>query len=101
MPSVFYNKIGQHYLIGKRIKLIHTDDPRTDLKIGDLGTVKDIKEFEHNNDTFVQIGVNWSRTKSKLSEKIETQFEIIKSNEASTNKPNDPMPRVRYNSPSL
>jgi hypothetical protein len=37
--NIFYNKIGQHPLIGKRIRLSFTSDPYTHLKDGDLGTV--------------------------------------------------------------
>jgi hypothetical protein len=44
MPNIFYNKVGQHYLIGKRIRLLYTNDPYTRLKQGDLGTITDINE---------------------------------------------------------
>ena len=40
----FYNKLGQHPLIGKRIRLSFTSDSYTHLKDGDLGTVTDNNE---------------------------------------------------------
>ncbi|HJY15079.1 MAG TPA: hypothetical protein VJ225_03545 [Nitrososphaeraceae archaeon] len=35
----------KHDVVGKRIKLIRTDDPYTDLKPGDKGTVIDILSY--------------------------------------------------------
>ncbi len=50
-------------LCGKRIKLIHTDDPYTKLKSGDMGTIK----YTFLNFNRVVINVDWdSGTNSGL-----------------------------------
>lgn len=39
-------------VVGKRIELIHTNDPYTDLKPGDRGTVVDVTELPHEDTRF-------------------------------------------------
>jgi Domain of unknown function (DUF4314) len=36
-------------VLGKRIELIHTDNPETDLKPGDRGTVADVSELSYED----------------------------------------------------
>jgi|SRR3989304_8619718 len=43
-------------LSGKRIQLIHTNDPYTDLKEGDLGTIEYVMKHETIED---QISIQW------------------------------------------
>ena len=45
-------------VVGKRIKLIRTDDPYTDLKPGDKGTVVNLPELPYE-DTPFKIWVQW------------------------------------------
>jgi hypothetical protein len=45
-------------VIGKRIKLIHTNNPYADLKPGDRGTVVDITELPYE-DTPFKVLVQW------------------------------------------
>ena len=45
-------------VVGKRIKLIRTNDPYTDLKPGDRGTVVDITELPYE-DTPFKVLVQW------------------------------------------
>ena len=45
-------------VIGKRIELIRTNDPYTDLKPGDRGTVVDISELPYK-DTPFKVLVQW------------------------------------------
>ena len=45
-------------VVGKRIKLIRTNDPYTDLKPGDRGTVVDISELPYE-DTPFKVMVQW------------------------------------------
>jgi hypothetical protein len=45
-------------VIGKRIELIRTNDPYTDLKPGDRGTVVDITELPYE-DTPFKVLVQW------------------------------------------
>lgn len=66
----FYNKVGEHTLIGKRIRLSFSSD--TELNEGELGTVTDINEAE-----FTQIGVKWDNGSSlKLIQDVDI-FEIL------------------------
>jgi hypothetical protein len=69
----YYDKIGQHPLIGKRIKLSFTSDFYTHLKDGDLGTVTDINELEE----FTQIGVKWDSGNKLMLIQDKDKFEII------------------------
>jgi uncharacterized protein DUF4314 len=43
-------------LIGRRVRLLHTDDPYTSLKYGSIGTITDIT-FTRYGDT--QVWCNW------------------------------------------
>ncbi|MGA7543925.1 MAG: DUF4314 domain-containing protein [Nitrososphaeraceae archaeon] len=52
-------------VVGKRIKLIRTDDPYTDLKPGDKGTVVNVTELQYE-DTPFKIWVQWD-SGSKLA----------------------------------
>ena len=45
-------------VVGKRIQLIRTNDPYTDLKPGDKGTVVDVTELPYE-DTPFKIWVQW------------------------------------------
>ncbi|MGA6922184.1 MAG: DUF4314 domain-containing protein [Nitrososphaeraceae archaeon] len=45
-------------VVGKRIELIRTNDPYTDLKPGDRGTVVDISELPYE-DTPFKVMVQW------------------------------------------
>jgi uncharacterized protein DUF4314 len=66
----FYNKVGEHPLIGKRIRLSFSSD--TELNEGELGTVTDINESE-----FTQIGVKWDNgSKLVLIQDVDI-FEIL------------------------
>jgi Domain of unknown function (DUF4314) len=56
MTNKFYHKIGEHYLIGKRIRLIYTNDPYTRLKSGDIGTIR----FKHWNHDCMVLHVKWN-----------------------------------------
>lgn len=77
MTDIFYNKVGEHPLIGKRIKLIHTNDKYTDLRKGDLGTVIDITESDYGNERFTQIGVNWDNGSRLMLTQDKDTFEIV------------------------
>ena len=46
-------------LIGKRIKLVHTNDQYTKLKPGDLGTVVDVNQVRMGIKPWIQIWVKW------------------------------------------
>jgi len=53
---------GVNKYLGKRIKLIHTDDKFTDLKSGDTGTIDDVREVNFlEDDNFTQFWVKWDR----------------------------------------
>ena len=43
-------------LIGRRVRLIHTDDPYTKLKYGSLGTINDISSTPWGD---IQVWVKW------------------------------------------
>ncbi|MGI0001773.1 MAG: DUF4314 domain-containing protein, partial [Nitrososphaeraceae archaeon] len=45
-------------VVGKRIKLIRTNDPYTDLKPGDRGTVVEVTELPYE-DTPFKVWVQW------------------------------------------
>jgi Domain of unknown function (DUF4314) len=70
---IFYSKVGEHPLIGKRIPLSFTSDPYTHLKDGDLGTVTDINELKE----FTQIGVKWDNGLRLMLIQDKDKFEII------------------------
>ena len=46
-------------LIGKRIKLVHTNDQYTKLKTGDLGTIVDINQVRIAIKPWIHIWVKW------------------------------------------
>jgi hypothetical protein len=48
-------------IVGRRIKLIRTYDPYTDLKPGDKGTVVDVSELPYE-DTPFKVWVQWFET---------------------------------------
>ncbi|MGA7542488.1 MAG: DUF4314 domain-containing protein [Nitrososphaeraceae archaeon] len=45
-------------IVGKRVELVHTDDPYTKLKPGDRDTASDISEIPFDNTPY-QIWINW------------------------------------------
>ena len=45
-------------VVGKRIELIRTNDPYTDLKPGDRGTVVDVTELPYE-DTRFKVWIHW------------------------------------------
>jgi hypothetical protein len=73
MTNNYYSEIGEHPLIGKRIRLPFTSDPYTTLKDGDLGTVTDINELTE----FTQIGVKWDNGHRLMLIKDRDTFEIL------------------------
>ncbi len=64
-------------LIGKRIKLVHTIDPYTKLKPGDLGTVVDITPVTMAPRPFTQIWVNWDSGSNLALILGEDRYEVI------------------------
>lgn len=45
-------------IVGKRVRLVHTNDPDTDLRPGDMGTVCDITEIPFE-DIPIQLWIHW------------------------------------------
>ena len=69
----FYSKVGEHPLIGKRIKLNFISDSNSELQEGNLGTITDINELKD----FTHIGVKWDNgSKLVLIQDIDI-FEIL------------------------
>ena len=72
------------YIIGKRIRLIHTDDRYTELVKGDEGKVVDVYwNMKDSTEAFQQIDVDWDRDDDNTSSEMyllggEDQFEVIK-----------------------
>jgi hypothetical protein len=64
-------------LIGKRIKLIHTNDPYTKLKQGDLGTITDVTELPASMGGNKQIWVRWDSGSSLAMIEGLDQYEIL------------------------
>ena len=62
-------------LKGKRIKLIHTDDPYTELKSGDMGTVELVN---HSDSGFMesQVFVHWDNGSNLMMLMGKDRFEI-------------------------
>ena len=67
-----------HKSIGKRIKLINTNDPYTSLKPGDLGTVVDISRVDLPPKPFTQIWVEWDNGSNLALIMGEDSFEVLK-----------------------
>lgn len=47
------------HLVGKRIELVHMDDPYTTLKPGDLGTIESIDKVDLPPRPFIQVWVKF------------------------------------------
>jgi len=69
----YYSKVGEHPLIGKRIRLSFTSDPFTRLKDGDLGTVTVVNELKD----FTQIMVNWDNGSGLMLIQDRDKFEVL------------------------
>ena len=63
--------------LGKRIKLIHTNDPYTHLKQGDLGTITDVTELPADMGGNKQIWVRWDSGSSLAMIEGLDQYEIL------------------------
>ncbi len=72
---IFFTKPSEHKLIGRRIKLIHTDDQYTKLKSGDLGTITDINIDEYLY--VIQIGIKWDQGSNLMMIGGKDEFEIL------------------------
>ena len=46
-------------IIGKRIRLVHTDDPWTKLRPGDMGTISDVTFLPASMGGRMQVWVKW------------------------------------------
>ena len=67
------------YIIGKRIRLIHTDDRYTELVKGDEGEVVDVYwNMKDSTEAFQQIDVDWDNHNTLMLLGGEDQFEVIK-----------------------
>jgi uncharacterized protein DUF4314 len=64
-------------LVGKRIELIHTDDPYTKLVPGDKGIVTLVDEMPFN-DTPIQISVKWDSGSNLMMIWGKDQYKVIK-----------------------
>ena len=53
-------------LVGRRIRLVDTEDPYSFLRSGDMGTITDVCDTFEDTDTPIQLWVNWDRQGSKL-----------------------------------
>lgn len=73
----FYYEAGSHPLIGKRIELIETNDPYTDLKKGDQGTIRDVNECELWSERFTQIGVKWDNGSNLMMVLPKDKFKVL------------------------
>jgi len=63
-------------LIGKRIKLLHTSDPYTKLKPGDIGTVIDVHTVRLPK-PFTQIWVKWDSGSNLALIAGEDSYEVV------------------------
>ena len=72
---IFFTKASEHKLIGRRIKLIKTDDQYTRLKSGDLGTITDINIDERLY--IMQVGIAWDNKSNLMLIGGKDEFEII------------------------
>ena len=67
-------------LIGKRIKLVSTNDPYTNLKPGDVGNVIDVSTIDMANLSprpFTQIWVKWDNGSGLALIYGEDKFEVV------------------------
>jgi hypothetical protein len=64
-------------IVGKRIRLIHTDDPYTLLKPSDEGEIVDITKLPESMGGHNQIWINWENgSRLALSEGIDS-YEVL------------------------
>jgi uncharacterized protein DUF4314 len=75
----FYYKEGEHPLIGKRIQLVSTNDPYTQLKSGEMGTVTDVNYFDWGGKVEVQIGVNWDSGSKMMLLEGKDSYKVFRS----------------------
>jgi hypothetical protein len=67
------------YIIGKRIRLIHTDDRYTELVKGDEGEVVDVHWFMKDSiEAFQQIDIDWDNHSTLMLLGGDDKFEVIK-----------------------
>lgn len=64
-------------LIGKRIRLIHTDDPYTSLKYGDMGTITYVSELPSRMGGERQIWVSWDSGSNLAMTEGKDSYEIL------------------------
>ena len=64
-------------LEGKRIKLVHTDDPWTKLKPGDMGTIKDITFLPSSMGGNMQIWISWDSGSSLAMIDGKDEYEVV------------------------
>lgn len=69
--------LNEDFLIGKRIKLLHTSDSFTRLKAGDLGTVVDVDTVNLPPKPFTQVWVEWDSGSSLALIVGEDKFEVL------------------------
>jgi len=64
-------------LIGKRIKLLFTDDPYTKLKPGDMGNVLHVSQVKMAPRPFTQIWVKWDNGSSLALIQGVDSYEVV------------------------
>lgn len=64
-------------LIGKRIKLIHTNDPYTNLKYGAMGTITYVSELPSRMGGERQIWVSWDSGSNLAMIEGKDSYEIL------------------------
>jgi hypothetical protein len=64
-------------IIGKRIRLIFTNDRYTSLKSGDMGTVTDITELPNELEGYRQIWCNWDNGSTLAMLEGLDKYEVI------------------------
>jgi hypothetical protein len=67
----------QDPLIGKRIKLVYTDDPYTRLKSGDMGTITFISELPSQMGGDRQLWVSWDSGSNLAMIEGKDSYEIL------------------------